>query len=151
MRVVFLQDVPRVGKKGEVREFADGYAQNYLIPRGLARFASASDEQVIRASARRKEAAHHTHTRELEAILRRIAGTEVVVAEQANEQGHLFAQVHEAAIAAALKNQRDIVVSPEHVVLDRPIKEAGAHVVHLIAGRVRVPITVTVAAKEGRS
>lgn len=127
MKVIFLKDVPRVGKKGEVKEVAEGYARNFLFARGLAEAATPDRIQaaVIHKNA---EAAHREVQKSL--LLKNLAALEnarIVISAKANEQGHLFRGIHKKEIVEALHAQGHIDFAEEHIDLDAPVKSAGEH------------------------
>lgn len=129
MKVVLLKDVPSVGRKGEVKTVSDGHALNFLIPKKFAIVgtpaALAHAEQVKSA----EEARRTVHEDLLFKNLALVHGLTMEMTGKANEQGHLFASIHPDAIAAELKKQKGIELLPEFVVLEKPIKELGEHVV----------------------
>lgn len=133
MKVIFLKDVPRVGKRHDVKDVNDGYARNFLIPQGLA---EAATPQAIAELEKRKqniEIEREMETKLLEKYLEEIKGKTITIAGKANEQGHLFSAIHKKEIANALKEQHNASVSENYINLDKPIKEVGEH---------EIPITV---------
>lgn len=146
MKIILLQDVSKIGKKWEVKNVADGFAQNSLIPRRLAEAATAS--AVARAASARK-AADENKVANAAALAKNLAaleGARMELSAKANEQGHLFAAIHENEIAQALKEKTGIAVSPEFLKLTHPIKALGEHSVVIIAGEARVEFTAAVSA-----
>jgi len=149
MRVVFLEEVPGSGRIGEIKNVADGFARNYLLPRGLA--APATPDVVKRAEAkalkeqRRQEALDH----EARSLAETLAGASFRIDVRAGEQGRLYGSVTAGDIAeqvgAFLKQEFD----RHQVELAEPIKELGTFEVPLRLSR-NVTATVTiVVAREG--
>ncbi len=129
MKIVFLKDVPKVGKKFEMKEIADGYALNFLIPRGLANVATAQFLKQIELEKTRVEGERKVHEDLLLKNLKEIDGAVVTIAGKANEKGHLFAGLHKAEIVPKLQEQTRVQIHPDFIELDKPIKEVGEHMI----------------------
>ncbi len=125
MKVIFLSDVPRVGKKHDVKEVNDGYATNFLLPKKLA--VIATSKAVAELELRKKEIEIEREVQEslLLKNLEAIKGKTVTLKAKADEKGHLFAQVHKKEIIEAMKAQNHADVGEEFIVLEKPIKEVG--------------------------
>lgn len=134
MKVILLQDVAGVGKKYDVKNVADGHAQNFLIPRGLV--VAGTKAAIADAECRRKteETKKQIQADLLAKNLTSLEGVTIEMEAKANEQGHLFAAIHQEAIADELKRQKGIDVLPEFIRLEKPIKEAGEHRIEVAAG-----------------
>jgi large subunit ribosomal protein L9 len=126
MRVVLRADVEHLGTKGDLVEVADGYARNFLVPRGLA--IKATKGIVAQAEAmRRSRAAKESRDREgAEAVAARLAATTLEVKARAGEGGRLFGSVTSSDLADALRAQLGIEVDRRRVELDEPIKSIGS-------------------------
>jgi large subunit ribosomal protein L9 len=135
MKIILQKTVERLGDPGDVAVVADGYARNFLIPRGLA--VRAEKGTVLHAESLKR--AHQSRTKaqkgEFEALAARIIQTPVVVAARAGEEGKLFGSVTAADIAEALSAQAAVSVDRRDVHLDDPIRSVGTHevTVHLHA------------------
>ena len=135
MKVILQKTVDRVGAPGDVAEVADGYARNYLIPRGLA---VKAEKGTVRHAESLKRA-HATRTKaqkgEFESVAARIIQTPVVVTARAGDEGKLFGSITAADIAQALSAQAGVQVDRRDVHLDEPIRSVGTHevTVHLHA------------------
>src|SRR3989344_1402847 len=103
MRVIFLKDVPRVGKKYDLKEVNDGYAVNFLLPGKLA--TAATKGAIAELERRKKEISIEREVQEnlLVKNLEEIEGKTITIKEKADEGGHLFAQVHKKEIIEALR------------------------------------------------
>ncbi|MFA6076745.1 MAG: 50S ribosomal protein L9 [Candidatus Paceibacterota bacterium] len=125
MRVVFLSDVPRVGKKYDIKEISDGYAMNFLLPRKLAE--PATPKTITELEKRKKGIEIEREVQEslLLKNLDEIKGKIITIKEKADEKGHLFAQVHKKEIITAMKTQNHADIGEEFIVLEKPIKEIG--------------------------
>lgn len=127
MKVVFLQDVEGSGRIGEIKNVADGYARNFLFPKGLA--APATADAARRAEARaiieaRKQAALDERAQELAA---RLEGAWVSITVKAGRRGRLFGSVTAADIAEAVTDLLKEEIDRRQIVLAEPIKEVGAY------------------------
>jgi large subunit ribosomal protein L9 len=129
MQVVFLKDVPKVGKKYEIKNIADGYALNYLIPRGMARVATSEVVRQIEMEKARKVDELKVHEDLLMKNLKGIDGATVVIKGKANDKGHLFAGLHKAEILPKVLEQTKVQIHPDFIELDKPIKEIGEHII----------------------
>jgi large subunit ribosomal protein L9 len=125
MRVIFLQDVPRVGKKHDIKEVNDGYAVNFLLPRKFAVAATAA--AVAELERRKKEVVIEREVQEnlLLKNLEEIKGKTITIAGKANDQGHLFSAIHKKEIIEAMRKQHRAEIGEEFMILERPIKAIG--------------------------
>ncbi len=125
MKVIFLKDVPRVGKRHDIKEVPDGYAMNFLIPRGLAQ--TATPKAVAELELRKKEVVIEREVQENLLIknLEEIKGKIIKMKGKANEKGSLFSAIHKKEIIEELKTQQHADITPEFIVLEKPIKEIG--------------------------
>lgn len=125
MKVIFLHDVPRVGKRHDIKEVNDGYAANFLFPRRLAEPATA--KAVAELERRKKEIVVEREVQEdlLMKNLEEIKGKVVTIKGKANEKGSLFSAIHKKEIIEALKSQHRAEIAEEFIVLEKPVKETG--------------------------
>ncbi len=125
MKVIFLKDVPRVGKKDDIKEMSDGYAQNFLFPRKLAIVATM--QAVNNLERQKKEIVIEREVQE-SLLLKNLEGIKdkvVTISGKANEKGHLFKAIHTEEITRAMHIQHHAEISPEFIDLEKPIKEIG--------------------------
>lgn len=127
MKVIFLQDVKGKGKKGEVKEVAVGYAQNFLLKKGLAVEATpqALSELKGKTKAKEKEDAEVlAEAEKLKAIIE-AEDFEVVIKSKAGEDSRLFGSIPSKQVADALEKQHNIKVDKRKMELKQPIKALG--------------------------
>lgn len=144
MKVILLQDVPGLGKAGEVKEASPGFARNFLLPKGLARPAT---EQSLSELSREKASSDKKRAEDIgrfQDMAKSIAGMRLVVKTRAGESGKAFGAITSAKIRDALAKEK-IQVEKEWILLDKPIKETGETEVkikfpHGIEGSVRLVI-----------
>lgn len=125
MKILLLKDVPKVGRKYEVKEVADGFARNSLFPRKLAEPATRETEARItklkQSAAQAGEVAQDLLVKNLEAL----DGKTVTIRAKANEKGHLFQGIHKGEILNAIKKELGLNIREEALVLEKAIKEVG--------------------------
>src|ERR1700690_867150 len=124
MKVVLRADVENLGQKGDIVDVADGYARNFLVPRGLALRATSGIQKQADAM-RRSRDARDRHAREAaQAIADQLAPT-IRIEARAGEGGRLFGSVTSVEIAAAVLAQLGVEVDRRDIALDEPLKELG--------------------------
>jgi large subunit ribosomal protein L9 len=149
MKVVFLEDVAGKARAGEVKEVADGYARNYLIPKKLA--ALASSEATIHLEARLKSQADKQSQAEAELIkiAEQLDGREVTLTAKVGAKNRLYGSITSADIAAELEKMSGITIDKRKIELDEPIRELGSFDIAIRLGKDIMPkIKVTVAEEE---
>lgn len=148
MKVIFLQDVKGSGKKGEIKNVADGYARNMLLPKGYAVEATPANMNKLegeKASAQHKIDVDIQAAKEAAAIIK---GKRIDVAAKAGSNGKLFGSVTAANIAEAIEKQLGIKVDKKKIALNADIKNFGSYtaVVKLYNG---ISETIDVEVSEG--
>ena len=124
MKVILLDDVTKVGRRGEVRDVSDGYARNYLIPKKLALSATAGNLKNLEHIKTQQEAKAGRIKEDAEALQARIEALVFEQRRQASEEGKLFGSVTSQDIVDFLAGQ-GLKVERRRVVLDEPIKTLG--------------------------
>ena len=127
MKVILLKSVPKVGNKYDVVNVAEGYAMNSLFPRGLAEKASDKAMSRVVEFKAAEEAERKVREDLLMKNLKDMASVSIEIAGKASEKGHLFAGIHKDEIIKALKEQSHLDITPEYILLEKPIKEVGDH------------------------
>ena len=125
MKVVLLQEVKKLGKKGEILEVAEGYARNFLLPKKLAAAATADTLNQLQ---QQKAAAADRQKRQLEEaklLASQLAKIEVKVAAKAGEGGKLFGAVTTKDVADAAKAQHGLELDRRKMDIPEPIKNLG--------------------------
>jgi large subunit ribosomal protein L9 len=125
MRVIFLRDVPRAGKRHDVKEVNDGYAVNFLFPKKLAE--PATPRTLADLEKRKKEIIVEKKIQEelLDRSLAEIKDKTIHLQGKANERGHLFSAIHKKEIVEALASELRATIGEEFIILNKPIKELG--------------------------
>lgn len=150
MKVILLQDVPNLGSAGAIKEVADGYARNFLIPKGLAEAATGGrvKEAQQRIAAEERRVAKEEEA--LRSLADRIDGMRLHIVARVGEQGRLYGSITAQDIAEELSQQLGQEIDRRKVLLEEPIRTVGEHqvTVHLV-GRLRPTVTVVVTPAEG--
>lgn len=127
MKVIFLQDVKKVGNKGDILEVAEGYARNYLFPRKLAVEATQGhlkDLEQKKASEARKKAQVKEDAKQLAEKLQKL---NIKITTKVGEGGKLFGSITSKDIADAIKAQHKIDIDKKKIDLENPIKSLGVY------------------------
>ncbi len=147
MKIILLQDVAKIGRKLETVEVSDGYAFNYLIPRGMAIMSTPSKEKELeskRAEELSKRASH------IEEVIKKIKALKkpIVLEVKANEKGGLFAGIEKEDLLKALKKQSEIVLDKDELVLEETIKNIGDYDLKVLLDEEETSLTFSVKGKE---
>lgn len=143
MKIIFLKDVPRIGRKYEIKEVADGYGR-HLVVQKLASPATPENVARIQGKMATDATMKKVHAELLMKNLEALSNTTITLHGKANEKGHLFASIHKEEILAELKRSAHIEMHPDYVVLDRPLKELGTYEIPVVIEKNRVTFTVVV-------
>jgi large subunit ribosomal protein L9 len=150
VRVVLRDDVENVGRKGDLIEVADGFARNYLVPRGLAMKATRGVVQQAQAMRRNREAREARDREAAQGVADQLADRRIQVRARAGEGGRLFGSVTAADIVEAVRAQTGIELDRRNAQLAEPLKELGAAEVPVkLHTDVDVTLAVDVVAEEG--
>ncbi len=147
MKVILLKDVPKVGRKFEVKEVSDGYAANLLFPRGLAEKATSTALVELKKQIDASSASQKIQDELLHKNFSALKNTEIKISRPANEEGHLFAGVKEGDIKNAIEGQLGIVLPKDFINLEHPLKITGEHVVKVQSGDIKGSIKIVIEAQ----
>ena len=125
MKVVLRDDVEKLGMKGDLVDVADGYARNYLVPRGLAIRAEAGVVRQAEAMRRNRSAREQRDREAAQAVADRLGGRTLSIPARAGEGGKLFGSITAADIVAAVQEQLGVEIDRRRLTLDEPLKELG--------------------------
>ncbi len=132
MKVIFLQDLPRVAHAGDTKEVADGYARNFLIPKGLAMLAKPGAASII-ARQQEKTAA------ELAELASKLEGLEINFKARAGAKDRLYGAITTADIALEISTTAGLAVDKRKIELDKPIHQLGSYEVEIKLAKDIVP------------
>jgi large subunit ribosomal protein L9 len=145
MKIILLDDVPKLGRRGEVRDVSDGYARNYLLPHKLALNATPGNLRNIETIKAAQEGRAVRMRSEAETQAQRIEGLTYAQSRSASDEGRLFGSVGKADIAAFLA-QNGLAIERRRIMLDEPIKSLGEYTVPVrLHGDVTATLKVNVA------
>lgn len=150
MKVLLIKDVYKLGRAGEVKKVADGYARNYLIPQGLAVLATPGalkQAERIRAQAEIRRAQLNQELKDLAAS---INGLTLVFNARAGETGKLYGSITAQDVAQAIQEKTRYEIKRQQIQM-QPIRTLGEHTVHVRLTMDLVPEVKVIVLREGES
>ena len=147
MKIILLKDVPKVGQRYDIKNVAEGFALNMLIPRGLAEVATPNAIKKVEEMRRNDLTQKKIEEELLVKSLENLKNLTVTLKEKANDKGHLFAGITKEMLAGEILKISRLNINPEFIKLVKPIKEVGEHKVLVeVMGR-SVEFTVKIEAE----
>jgi large subunit ribosomal protein L9 len=134
MKVILLKDVLKVGNKDSVLDFADGYAQNVLISKGLAVRATPHELQKLEDKKKKLQAKKDEENKLFEEMISTLSKKDITLKLKSNEKGHLFSSVKKSDILNKLSEYVSFDIDEDSIVFPKPIKEVGIHSVMIKKG-----------------
>lgn len=134
MKVILKKDVPGFGRMHDVKNAADGYAINFLFPRGLAVAATPAAVKDIEKKKAEREAEAQVQENLLIKSLGTLKDSAVTFRGKASDKGHLFSGIHTEDISKALQEQLHMTVDARFIKIAHPIKEVGEHMINVEVG-----------------
>ncbi|MBR4135201.1 MAG: 50S ribosomal protein L9 [Bacteroidales bacterium] len=151
MEIILKQDVNNLGYADDLVKVKDGYARNYLIPRGLAVLATPAQKKQLAETIKQRSFKAEKLRKEAEFLAGKIEGLEVNIPVKASDKGTIFGSVNNIMVAEALKEQHDIDIDRRKIVLnENHIKELGQYtaVVNLHKDYNKVSLNLNVVAEQ---
>ncbi|MEI8327774.1 MAG: 50S ribosomal protein L9 [Candidatus Taylorbacteria bacterium] len=144
MKVILIKDVPKLGRRFDIKEVSSGHALNLLIPQGLV--VTATPDAIKRFDVEKKkvEGERAVHEELLVKNIKGLDGVELHISGKANEKGHLFAGLHREEIAKEIEKQTQLQVDPSFIQLEHPLKVVGEHSIVVKGGGKEAKFTVVV-------
>jgi len=127
MKVIFLEDVPKVAKAGEIKEVADGYGRNFLIPQKLATLANLSVINTVEVQRRARAKAEAKLETEAFELARQLEGKEVILKAKAGAKDRLYGSITNTDIATELETSAGLVIDKRKIELTEPIRQLGSY------------------------
>jgi large subunit ribosomal protein L9 len=150
MKVVLMQDVPNLGKAGEIKEVADGYGRNYLLPKGYAALAT---KGLIKQALERSEAQKKRDQKaraEAEQLAQRLNGQTIRFTVRVGELDRLYGSITNGDIAEKIQQQFNLEIDRRRIELGDPIKRAGVYSVPVrFSGGIEARLNVVVEGEGG--
>jgi large subunit ribosomal protein L9 len=131
--ILLTSRVPKLGEAGELVKVRPGYARNFLIPQGLATFATPHNLRIVEKHRERLRQLEEAKKADLQNLAAQIAQRQITIEANANADGHLYGSVSAANIAAALRHD-NFPVDEEQVRIEGPLKELGLYTINLNLG-----------------
>jgi len=131
MKIILLKDVKKIGKKYDIKDVADGYALNSLIPNNIAVPATHSYLKLVEAKKKQSALMKEDFKKAFEFAVSKLPEGKLHVSGKVNEKGHLFAGIHEDQIIEEFKKETGVILCSEHFSLEKPLKELGEHIIDL--------------------
>lgn len=144
MKVILLKDIPKLGRKFDVKNVSDGYGANMLIPRGMAILATES--AVAKINSEKSKMAEEEKIQE-ELLHKNIDSLKSVVLKmtgRANEKGHLFAGITKNDIMAEIEKNFRFKIDSDFLKMDKPIKETGSHKIKIETPKRKIEMEVLI-------
>ncbi len=146
MKVIFLDDVPNVARAGEIKEVADGYGRNFLIPKRLASLANSSSINLLEAQHRTRARQQAEGEAELIELGQQLEGKEITLKARVGAKDHLYGSITNADIAAELESATGLAVDKRKIELVEPIRQVGSYEIEIrlakdITPRIKVTVT----------
>ena len=147
IQLILMQQVPYLGSSGDLVKVRPGYARNYLVPQGLATFATPNNLRLIEKHRQRIKELEEARRADLQNLAAQIAQRSLTIEANANAEGHLYGSVNADQIAEALRSE-GFPIQSEHIRIEGPLKELGLYSirVHLaadIVGEVKLWVVPT--------
>jgi large subunit ribosomal protein L9 len=133
IELLLIQTVEHLGKTGDVVEVKSGYANNYLLPQGLATIATPHHKRMVDKHRARLADIERKRLAGLQAMADELGHLSITIEANANDEGHLYGSVGASEISSALK-QQNVTIASEQVRLEGPLKELGLYTVRIHMG-----------------
>jgi large subunit ribosomal protein L9 len=143
MKIVFIKDVPKSGKKNEIKEVADGFAK-FLITNGSAVPATGAIVQKIESEKTRSAALKEKSVAEFKELVSSLKAQKIKIEAKVSTGKHLFSGVRAEDIASAIEKQLGIILNPKLLKLSKPIKEVGVYTIALDQGTMHGEVEIEI-------
>ncbi len=134
MKVILLHNVKKIGKQGEIKEVADGYANGFLIPKRLAKPATPDAVKQLLHTQNKVEEASDAQKKDESKLFKKINKKHIAIKAKSNGAGGLFAAIDAKSVAISVQNELGVIVEENHIVLKDGIKELGEYEVPIQIG-----------------
>lgn len=131
MKIILLQDVKTLGKKGEIIEANDGYARNYILPKKIGVEANSKNLNDLKLQKNNEAKVAQEQLEAAQDFAKQLETKEIVVKMKVGEGGRAFGSVSTKEIAAAFKEQCGVIIDKKKIQLDEPIRSFGVYRVNI--------------------
>jgi len=147
MKVILQKDIPNLGDAGDVRDVAEGYARNYLLPRKMVILADGSSRKAVEHQDKLIKRKKEKRKKLSEKLAESIQGLEITIGVQVGEEGKLFGSVTALDIAKKLK-EKGFEIDKRKIILENPIRQEGEHIVKIKLDEGQSPAIKVIVGKE---
>ncbi len=144
MKVLLLKDVKNVGRKGEIKDVAEGYARNSLLPQKSAVIADATIVKKVDTINQKKESKKESEKNNLRDLFKKIGESKLSIKEKTNEKGHLFASIHKDKIKALLEKEFNTKFELAWIKSADHLKSVGEYKIELEALGIKSDFTLLI-------
>ena len=130
IQLILTQAIPQLGQAGDLVKVRPGFARNYLVPQGLATFATPNNLRMVEKHRQRLRELEEARRADLQNLAAQIAQRSLTIEANANAEGHLYGSVNAEQIAAALRGE-GFPIDPDNVRIEGPLKELGLYSIKL--------------------
>jgi large subunit ribosomal protein L9 len=149
MKVIFMEDVPNVGKAGQIKDVADGYGSNFLIPHKLAVAAKPGDIKNVEAQIKARARIAAKTEAEMKALAAELENKEITIKAKVGQQDRLYGSITSADVSAALATALKVNVDKKKIELAETIRSLGTYEANIKLGKdIAAKIKVTVVPEE---
>jgi len=146
MKIVLLEDVANVGRAGEVKEVADGYGRNFLLPKKLALLATPSALKAAEVQLQKEKEKQQHFDAEITKLAQQIEGLLITFKERVSSEDRLYGSVRDSDIARELSQLTGLDIAKEKIELEEPIRQLGEYEVAVrlsedLAPKIKVDVT----------
>jgi large subunit ribosomal protein L9 len=134
MKIILIKDVSGVGKRGDVKEVSEGYASNFLIPKGFAQVVSQQLQAKLAKEAQEAAAKHQKELVRLQLLKIEMEKRTFTVKVKVGDKGQVFGSVHEKDIAKVIGEKMNLAMEKNQIELVAPIKTLGIHQIKIKLG-----------------
>ncbi len=133
MKIVLIKNDPKLGQIGDVKQVADGYARNFLIPHKMAKMATEAEVAKAQAMKKRHQSVKKKGKVDMQSLADQLQGLKLEMSSKADENGTFFAGITADKIAAEL-NKKNLPVKTKQIKLEESIKKAGNYNINIQSG-----------------
>ena len=130
MKVILLENIPKIGQKGDVKDLKEGFVRNSLLPQKKVKIATTSDLNNLKKKNQKREEYENAELQRVRNIFKKIETVTIEIEENKNEKGHLFAKVDKKEVIDAVYKKLNLKIEGEWFELE-PIKEVGDYTINL--------------------
>lgn len=146
MKIVLLEDIANIGRAGEVKEVADGYGRNFLLPKKLALLATPSALKTAEAQLQKEKEKEQHFAAEITKLAQQLEGLLITFKEKASSEDRLYGSVRDSDIARELSQLTGLDIAREKIELEEPIRQLGDYEVTVrlsedLAPKIKVIVT----------